>query len=59
VRTAAAGLTLLQGFESWGKRAYDAGTMGTYRRAIRTYDLWGVRRTSTVSRVLIRLRPSL
>jgi S-DNA-T family DNA segregation ATPase FtsK/SpoIIIE len=43
VRTVAAGLTVLQGFESWGKRAYDASTMGAYRRAIRAAEAAGDR----------------
>lgn len=38
-----AGLTVLQGFESWGKRAWDGSTMGTYRRSIRGAEASGDR----------------
>jgi S-DNA-T family DNA segregation ATPase FtsK/SpoIIIE len=42
-RSLAAGVTVLQGFESWLKRAYDASTMGTYRKAIRAAEAAGDR----------------
>ncbi|GAA3068488.1 hypothetical protein GCM10010464_35880 [Pseudonocardia yunnanensis] len=42
-RTLATGLTVAQGFESWGKRAWDGSTMGTYRRAIRAAEAAGDR----------------
>jgi S-DNA-T family DNA segregation ATPase FtsK/SpoIIIE len=42
-RSVAAGLTVLQGVESWTKRAYDASTMGTYRKAIRAAEAAGDR----------------
>jgi len=43
VQAVAAGLLVLQGFESWTKRAYDASTMGTYRRALKAAELAGDR----------------
>jgi hypothetical protein len=42
-RGLAAALTVAQGFESWAKRAYDASTMGTYRKAIRAAEAAGDR----------------
>jgi S-DNA-T family DNA segregation ATPase FtsK/SpoIIIE len=35
------GLTITQGFASWAKRAWDAGTMGVYRRQIKTAEAAG------------------
>ena len=35
------GITLYQGFESWGRRAWDAGTMGVHRRQIRAAEASG------------------
>jgi S-DNA-T family DNA segregation ATPase FtsK/SpoIIIE len=39
----ATGLTVVQGVESWGRRAWDGSTMGTYRRAIRAAEAAGDR----------------
>jgi S-DNA-T family DNA segregation ATPase FtsK/SpoIIIE len=41
MRVLVAGLTVMQGVESWTKRAYDASTMGTHRRAIRAAEAAG------------------
>ncbi|MBK1784552.1 cell division protein FtsK [Prauserella cavernicola] len=38
-----AGLTTVQGVESWGKRAWDASTMGVYRRQIKAAEASGDR----------------
>ncbi|PRX48701.1 S-DNA-T family DNA segregation ATPase FtsK/SpoIIIE [Prauserella shujinwangii] len=35
------GLTVTQGFESWAKRAWDASTLGLYRRQIRAAEASG------------------
>ncbi|MBA0127307.1 cell division protein FtsK [Haloechinothrix sp. YIM 98757] len=37
------GLVLCQGFESWGKRAWDATTLGVYRRQIKAAEATGDR----------------
>ena len=39
----AAGFTTVQGFESWGKRVWDASTMGVYRRQIKAAEAVGDR----------------
>ncbi|HJQ48285.1 MAG TPA: cell division protein FtsK [Amycolatopsis sp.] len=39
----AAGFTTVQGFESWTKRAWDASTMGVYRRQIKAAEAVGDR----------------
>ncbi|WAL65604.1 cell division protein FtsK [Amycolatopsis cynarae] len=39
----AAGVTTLQGVESWGRRAWDASTMGVYRRQIKAAEAMGDR----------------
>jgi S-DNA-T family DNA segregation ATPase FtsK/SpoIIIE len=39
--SARTGITLYQGFESWGRRAWDASTMGVYRRQIRAAEASG------------------
>ncbi|WP_229857626.1 cell division protein FtsK [Amycolatopsis acidiphila] len=39
----ATGLTTVQGFESWGKRTWDASTMGVYRRQIKAAEAIGDR----------------
>ena len=36
-----AGLDIVQGFESWAKRAYDASTLGVYRRQIKAAEATG------------------
>jgi DNA segregation ATPase FtsK/SpoIIIE, S-DNA-T family len=36
-----AGLDIVQGVESWAKRAYDASTMGVYRRQIKAAEATG------------------
>lgn len=36
-------VTTVQGFESWGRRALDAGTLGVYRRQIRAAEAAGDR----------------
>ena len=36
-----AALDIVQGVESWAKRAYDAGTMGVYRRQIKAAEATG------------------
>ena len=35
--------TVVQGFESWTKRAWDASTMGVYRRQIKAAEAVGDR----------------
>jgi S-DNA-T family DNA segregation ATPase FtsK/SpoIIIE len=42
-RSVKAGVTTLQGFESWAKRAFDASTLGTYRRQIKAAEAAGDR----------------
>ncbi|WP_199430836.1 cell division protein FtsK [Qaidamihabitans albus] len=37
------GVTVVQGVESWAKRAWDAGTLGVYRRQIRAAEASGDR----------------
>ncbi|WP_431901296.1 cell division protein FtsK [Amycolatopsis thermoflava] len=39
----AAGVTTVQGVESWAKRAWDASTMGVYRRQIKAAEAMGDR----------------
>jgi S-DNA-T family DNA segregation ATPase FtsK/SpoIIIE len=39
--TARTGITVYQGFESWTRRAWDASTMGVYRRQIRAAEAMG------------------
>jgi S-DNA-T family DNA segregation ATPase FtsK/SpoIIIE len=39
--TLRAGMTVCQGVSSWGRRAWDAGTMGVYRRQIKTAEAMG------------------
>jgi S-DNA-T family DNA segregation ATPase FtsK/SpoIIIE len=41
--TLATSLTVIQGFESWAKRAWDASTMGVYRRALTAAEMAGDR----------------
>jgi S-DNA-T family DNA segregation ATPase FtsK/SpoIIIE len=40
-KTLETSLTTVQGFESWGRRAWDAGTFGVYRRQIRASEALG------------------
>lgn len=45
--TLATSLTVVQGFESWAKRAWDASTMGVYRRALSAAEAAGDREALT------------